>query len=740
MHHGPPRHHGPPQHPYGSPQHPYGAPQHPYGPAPHGHLPEQDEAAGFAPTLLVNVACIALVVVAVLMFVLMARLLLATRGTTGGLVAIGHGVLGLLALAGAIGVRSGRLALAIVGIVSCPLAAVASAFALLTGSIAGLAGGALSFVTLVVSVIALRDVARMGAAREALRAGVVTSAELGPPSGPLSGDLPRVKPRRWPVLVALLGIVVVGAGGAAAWLRFAAGAEREKELAAFRSLEECLLGGSPAAGVPPSVAYRRMELTLVVAPPSQNPWPARCATHAHALHESKRRSGAAADDVKDAAFFAERLGRVLTDPRGASVYKAVDELWAEATKEGYVAGGGEAGAAAPAWLDVDALAGVAPFSKTRLALASLRTDRVSGPTFRLLVDGARQRGEGRLCTLDGLTFRCAPLPSPLDETSLSLLGGAEPGAAPLLFAGGGQAGIFRPTGELLAEMPTYGAVARADGSIGIAGYDRRASKFVLVRAERGAAPARTPFPLEGVTDDRQVALLDDNLVWATSAGALSVARLLPSGAPLGPSVELGAVGTLGALESLEGCRTRDAFFVLAYGAMGSAVAIDSGDRWSALVPAGDGAFGCSGKEAFLLDQRVRAGGTGAISLERCTAAGCQRQGIDLDEVFEHNVELLPKIAPLALPLDGKLLLVWRAGQRGGLRMRLAPIEQIASTEDVVLFDDRIQGGQVAERSTLLEIRGWSREGRAVILVATTSGVWALGIAGDGKVTPIETTR
>ncbi|MBX3260625.1 MAG: hypothetical protein KF782_13110 [Labilithrix sp.] len=736
MHHGPPRHPGPPQH------HAYGPPpHHAHGPPPppHGRGPEQDESASFAPTLLVNAACIGLVVVALLMFVLMARLLLATRGTTGGLLAVGHGVLGLAALSGAVGVRSGRLALAILGIVSCPLAAAASVFALLTGSVAGIAGGALSFVALVLAVISLGDVARMGAAREALRAGAAISPELGPPSGPLSADFARVKPRRWPVVVAVLGVLVVGAGGTALGLRVAASAEREKEAAAFRALEECLLGGSPA-GVAPSVAYRRMELRLAVAPPSMNPWPARCATHAHALHESKRRSGAADEDVRDAASLAERLGHVLGDPRGASVYAAVDELWAEAAKEGYASSAGEAGAAAPAWLDVDALAGVAPFSRSRLPLASLRTDRVSGPTLRLLVDGARQRGEGRLCALDGATFRCAALPPPLDESSLSLLGGAEPGAAPLLFAGGGQAGIFRATGELVAEMPSYGAFARADGSIGLAGYDRRASKFVLLRADRGAAPSRTPFPLEGVGDDRQVALLEDNLVWGTNAGALSVARILPSGAPLGPGVELGAIDKLGALESLEGCRTREAFFVLAYGSMGSAIAIDSGDRWSPLVPAGDGAFGCSGKEAFLLDQRVRAGGTGSISLERCTAAGCEKHEVDLDDVFQHNVELLPKFAPLALPLDGKLLLVWRAGRRGGLRMRLAPIEHIASAEDVVLFDDRIQDGRVSERSTLLEIRGWSREGRAVVLVGTTAGVWALGVDGDGKVTPIETTR
>lgn len=738
MHSGPPHRQGPPYH-QGAPHHHQGVPHHRQGLPPYGPRPEQDEAASFAPTILVNAACIGLVIVALLMFLLMARLLLATSGTTGGLLAVGHGILGLAAMAGAAGVRSGRLAVAIVGLVTCPLAGVSSLFALLTGSVAGLAGGALALVTLVVVAISLGDVARMGAARRALRVEGAMAMEPGPPSGPLSADLPRVKPRRWPVLVALAAVIVLGGIGAAATLRFTARAEREKEHAAFRSLEECLLGGKPGAGVPPSLAYRRMELQLVVAPPSTTSWPARCATHAHALHESKRRSGAANEDVRDTAFLAERLGKVLTDPRGASVYAAVDELWAEAAKEGYEPSNAEAGTPAPPLLDADALARVAPFSKSRLPLASLRTDRVSSPAPHILVDGARQRREGRLCTLDGSTFRCAALPPPLDEASLTLLGGAEAGAAPLLFAGGGQAGIFRATGELVAETPSYGGIARADGSIAVVGYDQRASELVLLRAGKGATPKRTPFALEGVSADRPVALLDDVLVWAPNAGEISVARLLPSGAPLGASAQL-TQGALGDVDSFEACRSREAFFVLVNGSSGSALAVDTGDRWSPLVPVGDGTLGCSGKEAFLLQQRVRAGGTGSISLERCTTAGCQKHTVDLDEVFQQNVELLPKLAPLALPLDGKLLLVWRAGQRAGLRMRLAPIEHIAAAEDVVLFDDRVQDGHVSDRSNLLEMRGWSWEGRAVVFLSTTSGVWALAIDGDGKVTPIDTTR
>jgi hypothetical protein len=688
---------------------------------------------GFAPTLLVNAACLGLVLVSLLLVLLMARLLLATSGPTASLLAVGHGAFALLALAGAIGVRSGRSPLAILGLLACPIAGLASLFALLTGSIAGLGGGATALVTFVLVLLALRDVARMGAARAALRL-VSSTPEPGPPSGPLSADLPRVTPRRWPVLLVLALVAVLGGGGVAIGLHYGARAERATEAAAFKALEGCLLGGTPAPGVAPSVAYRRMEIELAVAPPSANAWPARCAAHAHALHESKRRSGTH-EQQGGTALHAERLGRLLSDPRGGSVYEAVDQLWAVAADEGYEPTPSEDGATPPSWLDVDALAQVDPFSKTRLPLGALSSDRVASPALHVLVDGARQPGEGRLCTLEPPTLRCTALAPPLADGALALGGGAEAGAEPLLFARSGQAGIFRPNGQAIAELASYGGVARADGSVGVVGYDRGSSKFVLLRAEKEGEPTRATFPLPGVTDDRQVALLDDNLVWATDDGILSTARILPSGAPLGVATEL---GTIASVRSFEACRSRDAFFVVAKGAARSALAIDTGDRWSSLIPTRGGSLSCAGKEAFLLRQQVRAGGSGSISLERCTAGGCQAHSLDLDDVFQHNVELLPKRAPLALALNGKLLLVWSAGQRGGVRMRLAPIEHIAAAEDVVVFDDRLENASVSPRSNLLEIRGWVQEERALLFLGTTAGVWALAIDDGGKITPIET--
>ena len=371
---------------------------------------EQDETAGFAPTTLVHAASGTVVVMGLITLVLMARLLLATRGSLSTLLAVGHGAVAIACFLAAAGARSGRLAGSIVGMLACPAAALGSAFALMTGSIGGVFGGVIALLALVLLLLSLGDVARMGQARRAMRAGAAGAMPMPFPSydGPPSSDLPRLKPRRWPIVLALVVLVVLGGGGVAIGLRTMARDEHAKEVTAFQSLETCLLGGKPPADVPPSLAYRRMELAaLGGAPVLTNPWPARCSTHAHALAEARRRAGATDKSKEDVAFFAERVGQVVGDARRVSeVYDAIDALWRQTAKDGYASLPNEAGAASPTWLDADALAAAAPLSRSRVSLAAFRTDRVPGTTLHLLADGVAGRGDGTLL-FDGRIGRVA---------------------------------------------------------------------------------------------------------------------------------------------------------------------------------------------------------------------------------------------------------------------------------------------------------------------------------------------
>jgi len=86
-------------------------------------------------------------------------------------------------------------------------------------------------------------------------------------------------------------------------------------------------------------------------------------------------------------------------------------------------------------------------------------------------------------------------------------------------------------------------------------------------------------------------------------------------------------------------------------------------------------------------------------------------------------------------VDGRLALVWSAGATGGLRMRVAPLERMKATPDVVIFDGRDESG--ASRVGLVtELRLLPAASYAVLFVNTTVGVRAFRVDSDGKLTAV----
>jgi hypothetical protein len=94
---------------------------------------------------------------------------------------------------------------------------------------------------------------------------------------------------------------------------------------------------------------------------------------------------------------------------------------------------------------------------------------------------------------------------------------------------------------------------------------------------------------------------------------------------------------------------------------------------------------------------------------------------------------------VAADVDGKLLLVWAAGDRGGVRMRLAPADQIAKSPDVILYDDLVKDGKVGSLSTLFDIKAFSRPGYALLVMSTQAGVHAVRVTADGAFKPLAIT-
>jgi hypothetical protein len=76
-----------------------------------------------------------------------------------------------------------------------------------------------------------------------------------------------------------------------------------------------------------------------------------------------------------------------------------------------------------------------------------------------------------------------------------------------------------------------------------------------------------------------------------------------------------------------------------------------------------------------------------------------------------------------------VLVVWAGGERGGVRMRLAPLASLADTPDVVLLDDLGPDG----RSALQGVRAVAVPEGGVVLMATKNGVFSTRIGPEGVV-------
>jgi hypothetical protein len=85
-------------------------------------------------------------------------------------------------------------------------------------------------------------------------------------------------------------------------------------------------------------------------------------------------------------------------------------------------------------------------------------------------------------------------------------------------------------------------------------------------------------------------------------------------------------------------------------------------------------------------------------------------------------------------IGSSVLAVWRAGTRGGLRMRLAPIDRLAATRDVVVFDDLASSGAMQTVSTLESFRVYGGAHIARIFLVTYQGTWIVDVDEKGTLT------
>jgi hypothetical protein len=395
----------------------------------------------------------------------------------------------------------------------------------------------------------------------------------------------------------------------------------------------------------------------------------------------------------------------------------------------------------------------------------LYTEPHPGLDLRVLVGDQGAPGAPFLCTVRRAPpgARCAALPTAISATKqgLRLLGTADDGAAPLVFAGNrGSEGVFRAdSGELVEHYYAYGGYAAADGFSAVLGWREKERELVASRKLPGTPttqakldpPFRTGNPyysaqmlwdgvlLRGVTKDNRRRLF-----------ALPVAR---SGAVLGDPVDIGELSEPGLIQGgldepphITGCKTAEAMVVRVKGYDNDFMSFRLGGKWSEPVSPEltGGTLSCSKATATVTRVEPASDAEAhrtSIRQAHCTSAGCKTEVVRMEQLLHHRLEFAPREGHVdGVDVDGKLLVVWAAGERGGVRMRLAPIEAIAAAPDVVLYDDLVKDGQVQSLSTLLDLKLFSREGFALLILSTVTGVHGLRIDADGKVTPLAVTR
>lgn len=584
---------------------------------------------------------------------------------------------------------------------------------------------------------------------------------------PSSADFARMSKKRYRwVYVAAAGLVAIGA------IVFVAlrGMEREQQRQIAVSWSEfgaCLLGGPLAPGETPASRVRNGQLSIMGVTLDKRAkfgdysWPASCARYGHAVSETLRGRG----KTDGLAESAEKLAKALKDEKNdtADLAAAIDRAWVDAGAMGLkLEPVGQVAPPPPAQspLSIDTLPASARLLGKTFPLANIRPQMFPHPTLWFVLDQPEGSGAPLLCsaTADDPAIRCRSVPEGAAKLGpgLKLWGTTDDGTEPLMFAGDrGSAGIVRASdGAKVADVMTYGAWARADGS----------STF-LVWNEGEKAVRAAHYPKDGAPSEKKLIDSKDignpyyvtGLMWGwlvyeaydSAADEIRLyARKLPdAGGDPGPLLVAGKVWEQGVIRTyqeepeLMGCRTNKGMAVVVSGRSRDSVSLFADGKWTTPVPSeqAGGTLTCQGLEvattSVAFSEKMNKYWP-IVSQSRCNVSSCTSATVALEDLIPGLVDIAPtdRRQVQAVSVAESLALIWHGGDAGGVRMRFAPIERIRDVADKVLYDDVTEGGKRV-LSNLLEMRVIPGEGFSLLLLSTTKGVYVLRVDAAGNVAP-----
>jgi hypothetical protein len=594
--------------------------------------------------------------------------------------------------------------------------------------------------------------------------------------------------------IALVAVGLLAAAGAYTINNRNAGQRKSEQIQraanAWADLSQCLVPAGTEVGQIARTA-RKIELAVpstvarLPAVERRREWPYRCATFAsvmtRALFDSK-------SDERGHRILAMIVSQAATDLEAGQLHTAredrrkyLDELWAAVTQAQLPAGQATTRVAAPP-------AAVEPMSAPLLdaVLAGpdnakvLAQDATQSSTLRVLF-GLSER---RLCTIandgsaSGLSgFSCARI-RPADFVRAPWVGSADDGQ-PGLYSG--RANGNDPTARAYLDPQTLVGDGVVGGHVGpqaltLLSFDDARSQLTLTVRRRGSEGSSAPEDQSALDSahtisnrrgggwmfgDVVVALGEREAPVDASerdAGASVDASAGPDGAaPSRPRVgvlyagvatvdgasvraswtvafaERGVAGAPWASEPrVEACRTQGGdTAVVSFTSDGHAVVLWKTAR-GFLAPivaeARPGTIHCDG-------DYLRMGWFEPVPIPSAHVTTCGQTGCAHARSPSPDIETDPVIAPVGNRVLAVYTLRTENGGNGGLRYRIAPLMDLATAPEHVIFDDAEHEGLAVLPSTPVFVRG-----RRAVVFVTSKGVagetYAFRINEDGGFTPI----
>lgn len=578
--------------------------------------------------------------------------------------------------------------------------------------------------------------------------------ELGPNSSELLGA--EYGKRRKTVLVVVVLLVLIVGGGVGAFAFLQAKASKEKASEAYGELSQCLFGGPPPEN--PGVAYRFAQLRSMAfeqknrAPVEGKSWPERCAPSALKVVDTTKAAGLSEEGDTTLVHHARELAKQLelNTSYKVDLSEVVNATFAEAKKLGIAPAPSkmEGPPVGDAPMTLDELQKSDPVTKAFFSFDSIRVEQNQGEDRYFLVQDATVEPPAFFCTPASAALQCNKVPANVKPSlTLDLLGTTDQGGYPLIFAGDrGDAGVFRgDTGEEVDQVYSYGGWVDKDGTAFLLGFDRTDKTPIVSSRKRGETkPLRDELKLDVEVGNYfySTQLLWDQ-VFVRGRTDKNERRLLAhpvdvKSRKLGDAVDIGELPEYGLITDgdanrthIGGCRSKDFRVVRVKGRDHDFLSFQVNGKWSKPHAGqffnGRLACGSTGATVTYIAQ------AGVVSELRCTSAACKEAGgsfVGARDDLKPRERLLDVVS-----VGDKVVAVWGAGERGGIRARVALASEIEKANDIIVIDDLVHEGKVQGLSAVSDIGLIAAEDHALMLLGTKGGVFALRIALDGKITP-----